>query len=358
MMEICSVASDGKSIASMPDVCYTPPQAPPTPTGVPIPYPNTGMASDLTGGSTTVMIGGKPACLKDKSSFSKTSGDEAGSAPLKGLITMKNAGALFFAAWSMDVKIEGENVVRNMDMGTHNHGSVPGNTGPWPFLASMTGPVPPGQPPGPCSKEKEKEDTACSGKETKADRCADPACREAMRCDLQPYSRTKTKTMGCCEGQTPHHLIEVHSFTPPGGRKKKQRLEEFKNYDDGKAPCVCCDESARDKGDHGRMHAVQGVWERAHMSPTGKRSQMPATGEAGDWTYGEAKLGGITALQNTFPNSKCSGECIAAQLDAYHSQVGVNDDTPIRADRSPLTEDQEEDGGEIVAQILPSEEQC
>ena len=120
-MEISSVASNGKSIAAMPDACYTPPQTPPTPTGVPVPYPNTGMASDLTDGSSTVTICGDPVCLKDKSSFKKTSGDEAGAAPLKGLVSMNNTGKLVFAAWSMDVKVEGENVVRNLDIGTHNN---------------------------------------------------------------------------------------------------------------------------------------------------------------------------------------------------------------------------------------------
>ena len=42
-----------------PDVCFTPPQTPATPPGVPIPYPNTGMASDTTDGSSSVKIGAK-----------------------------------------------------------------------------------------------------------------------------------------------------------------------------------------------------------------------------------------------------------------------------------------------------------
>ncbi len=36
------------AICAFPDVCFTPPQTPATPPGVPIPYPNTGMASDTT----------------------------------------------------------------------------------------------------------------------------------------------------------------------------------------------------------------------------------------------------------------------------------------------------------------------
>ena len=43
-------------------------------------------------------------------------------------------GKVYFNAWSMDVKVEGENVVRHLDMTTHNHGSGPGtrHRGPTP----------------------------------------------------------------------------------------------------------------------------------------------------------------------------------------------------------------------------------
>ena len=43
---IACKAADGKTIAATPDVCFTPPLTPATPPGVPIPYPNTAMASD------------------------------------------------------------------------------------------------------------------------------------------------------------------------------------------------------------------------------------------------------------------------------------------------------------------------
>lgn len=49
--ELSCKSASGKSIASFPDVCFTPPQAPPTPLGVPVPYPNTGMSKDTTRGS-------------------------------------------------------------------------------------------------------------------------------------------------------------------------------------------------------------------------------------------------------------------------------------------------------------------
>ena len=142
MMEVSCKAGDGKTICAFPDVCFTPPQTPATPPGVPIPYPNTGMSSDTTDGSSTVKISGKEVMLKNKSYFKKSSGDEAGSAPKKGVLTSKNTGKVYFNAWSMDVKIEGENVVRHLDITTHNHASQPGNSPPMPHTDAMQ-PTPP-----------------------------------------------------------------------------------------------------------------------------------------------------------------------------------------------------------------------
>lgn len=138
--EVACKQAAGKSICAFPNVCMTPPQTPATPPGVPIPYPNTGMASDTSDGSTTVKISGEEVMLKNKSSFKKSTGDEAGAAPMKGVVTHKNTGKVFFTMWSMDVKIEGENVVRMMDMTTHNHGSQPGNTPPWPYTDAIAPP--------------------------------------------------------------------------------------------------------------------------------------------------------------------------------------------------------------------------
>src|SRR5579884_1068129 len=132
--ELSCKAGKGKSVAAFPDVCFTPPQTPATPPGVPIPYPNTGMTSDTTDGSKTVQISGQEVMLKNQSYFKQSTGDEAGSAPKKGLITSVNKGKVYFNAWSMDVMIEGENAVRHLDITTHNHASFPGNSPTWPFL--------------------------------------------------------------------------------------------------------------------------------------------------------------------------------------------------------------------------------
>jgi hypothetical protein len=135
--EISCKAASGKSIACMPDVCMTPPQTPATPPGVPVPYPNTAMASDTSDGSKTVSITSQEVMLKDKSFFKTSTGDEAGSAPKKGLITSVNKGKAYFVAWSMDVKFEGENVVRHLDPTSHNHASSTFNAAPITYLDAM-----------------------------------------------------------------------------------------------------------------------------------------------------------------------------------------------------------------------------
>jgi len=134
--EVACKAGAGKTICAMPDVCFTPPECPATPMGVPCPYPNTGMSSDTTDGSKKVTISKKEIGLKNKSCFKKSTGDEAGAAAKKGVITSKNTGKVYFNAWSMDVKIEGQNAVRHLDLTTNNHGSVPGDTPPWMYTDS------------------------------------------------------------------------------------------------------------------------------------------------------------------------------------------------------------------------------
>src|SRR5262245_47181923 len=104
--EVSCKAADGKTICAFPDVCFTPPETPATPPGVPIPYPNTGLASDTTSGSKTVIISGAEVMLKDSSYFQKSTGDEAGCAAKKGVLTSVNTGKVYFTSWSMDVKFE------------------------------------------------------------------------------------------------------------------------------------------------------------------------------------------------------------------------------------------------------------
>ncbi|AZD30317.1 PAAR-like domain-containing protein [Pseudomonas chlororaphis] len=347
-MEISCKAADGKSVACFPDVCFTPPQAPPAPTGVPIPYPNTGMAKDTTRGSRTVKITRKEVMLKNKSYFKTSYGDEAGCAPKKGVITSKIKGKVYFTSWSMDVKFEGENVVRHMDMTTHNHASMPGNTPPWMYADELA--TPGGK--DPCADDRDKQEKACENYEPNeacngakpsrrkvsgeahalADQIAAEKCLAAMRCTLRPYTPTdseKAAGNACCPSQTPHHLIEA-SAVHASGRSGPTLAGVSEDYREGKALSICAEGQTQFTGTHGMLHTFQSAG--AAGAPTkslsvngGDDVSAPAT------TYGAAKENAAEAVTKTFPESACDKECIKHQLDYYHKRQGMNDDTEIKA---------------------------
>jgi hypothetical protein len=126
--EISAKKSGNKSIAAMPDVCLSPPSPPAGP--IPIPYPNFSKSSDTSGGSKKVKIGGGEVGLKNKSCYKKSKGDEPCTKSFgMGVVTHCMQGKTYHSSWSMDVKIEGKNVIRHMDMTTHNHrAKMPPNT--------------------------------------------------------------------------------------------------------------------------------------------------------------------------------------------------------------------------------------
>lgn len=349
--EVSCKKADGKSICAFPDVCMTPPENPATPPGVPVPYPNTGMAKDTTSGSKSVKISGKEIMLKNKSYFKKSTGDEAGCAAKKGVITSVNRGKAYFNAWSMDVKFEGENVVRHLDLTTHNHASPPGQTPPWAYTDSMSM-----APIEQCKKEVARKNKACEGKNTKAEQCNDKACKNAKKCLLvskkQADSRAKNSQVACCDGETGHHLVEGHGFTV-SGTNNKTNMPDFPDYSYNDAPCVCAecpqDGSGRYEGDHGFLHSIQGKLEVAAIenAPAGKKDRA--------WTYKKAKAAGIRALQQTFPSSKCSRKCLQAQLDAYHKkQANIKDSDDLRTEKPKLTSNQKELSHELVPETTIS----
>jgi len=124
-MEVSGKATPHKVIASMPDVCLSPPSPPAGP--IPIPYPNFAQGSDTTNGSKTVKAGGKEISLKGKSKYKKSTGDEAATRSFgAGIISHSITGSVKHKAGSFDVKVEGSSVVRNLDLTTGNH-SNPGD---------------------------------------------------------------------------------------------------------------------------------------------------------------------------------------------------------------------------------------
>lgn len=362
--EVSCKAASGMTIAALPDTCFTPPENPATPPGVPLPYPNTGKASDTTKGSKTVKISKKEVGLKNKSYFKTSYGDEAGCAAKKGVITSTNKGKVYFQAWSSDVKFEGENAVRHLDITTNNHASGPGDTPPWPYLDRMamamakecdemrqqisndegTGACDPWEEKAVCpantavKKSKEHRGTAKSGGgdrsplheaakeavvltfEQFADQVDDNECQKKLRCVFVPYKKSGS-TPPCCPNQTPHHVIEASSFLAAGTRDSGGTpIPGWDNYDADSAPCVCVEGENQTMSTHGQMHLRQGVCS-ANMQDAN-----------GNWTRQQATDVGAKAVAKTFPDSECDEDCLKAQLDAYHDQAKSEDpEKPIRA---------------------------
>ena len=355
-MEISCRAASGKSICAFPDVCMTPPENPATPPGVPVPYPNTGMASDTTSGSSTVKISGQEVMLKNKSYFKRSTGDEAGCAAKKGVVTSVNMGKVYFTMWSMDVRVESENVVRNLDLTTHNHASQGPNTPPMAYFDEVAVSLP-----EVCREQASKSNEACksatkrpkrtlpSGKKEDDGLDCSPECKKQQKCILIPKSKDK---QACCHPDTTgHHIIEDHwiksnpdfSWYRSDRTKPRQslslteqeRADGMRTVND--APCVCVNES-RSEGDHQEMHNIQGVFEES-FRPGGARHQPDHP--SGGFTYAEGKKAGIHAHEATFssenPEDACDRECLEAQIDAFYDTAP---DTPLNRpeDKQPIGE--------------------
>jgi Domain of unknown function (DUF4150) len=356
-MEVSCKAAAGKSICAFPDVCMTPPMTPATPPGVPIPYPNTGMASDTSDGSSSVKISGQEVMLKNKSYFKKSMGDEAGCAPKKGVVTSKNMGKVYFRAWSMDVKVEGENVVRHLDMTTHNHASEGPNTPPMVHIDEISIVFP-----ELCRDTVEQCDSACSkpggmsstgsGSGRTVTSCSDD-CRNAQKCLLVPK---KHDTAFCCPEAIPpgvkvrsndtlrtgHHLIEDQfvkgnpnfpwystsrgpvpsDVSVPAALPGRDAGSDPPSGGVDDAPTVCTNSFPDPGTPHQGMHHVQGVHLEQFQTGGPRATSAPSNG----YTYGKAKEACLRAHGTEFPDSKCDRTCMEAQLDSFY---GADNDRPM-----------------------------
>jgi hypothetical protein len=342
--EIACKSASGKTIASFPDVCFTPPECPATPPGVPTPYAVNNMASDSTEGSKDVTISGKEVMLKDRSYLKAVTGDEAGCATKKGMINSKNTGKGYFTSWSMDVKIEGENVVRHFDLTTNNHACKNANAAiPWPYMDSVS---------------LDNPDNACneSGDAKKVnDNCSRPPeddytdnCCAARKCMLVPWKPNK-----CCpkeEGKkqnTPHHIVPKSQFYEPGyadksvaGRLAGALLTKVVKDEDGndktvekyspeKAPCIC-EEGTTHSGEdeHAEIHTETNVstLEHASVEPHLSKTKRSINKKA-RWDVGDAESIGAQATSDV---TKCDKKCLEAQVRAGHAKMGIGEKDKIR----------------------------
>lgn len=308
-LEISGKAVQAQTIAAFPDVCFTPPENPATPPGVPIPYPSFGMASDTENGTATVFISGKTVNIKNKSDESKTSGTEAGCAAKKGVVTSKNTGKKYFNSWSTDVKFEGEPVIRFTDLATHNHASPIGNAPPWPEVAKAD--LAPGADPNCLVGPYEDIVKACSNAKPPG---------EAHHVVPDKAYRTGTRDQAIA-GASP--------ITRVFGRKNLKVDERVKNAPSiSQGICICMSKSA-----HKKIHKK----ERAALKKLGQVTPPGLKGAAlkaaidkkkAAGTWNTAKLGDIIAESKKTISSieqdkkgRPTAACIQKAKDAVDAQT-------------------------------------
>lgn len=286
-MEISCKSGAGKTICAFPDVCFTPPLTPATPPGVPIPYPNTGMSSDCSDGSRSVKISGDEIMLKNKSYFKKSTGDEAGSAPKKGVVTSKITGKVYFNAWSMDVVIEGENAVRHLDLTTHNHASPPGQTPPMPETEGMAAAVPEN-----CDEALEK-------------------CPVKNHTDQQAACKAKSAATGLPHQS--HHVIQNSHFCYPRGTTL---TEICPGYSEEAAPCIALQGGTDTSTPHGRVSQMQ------KADGTNYRHAHKESGA--NPSYKEARADAKKQLKEKPPGPNMSehdAECVMKEVDKQFEEM-------------------------------------
>jgi hypothetical protein len=199
----------------------------------------------------------------------------------------------------MDVKIEGENAARHLDIGTHNHGSTPGNSPPWNFLAKN-------KPPRP---------------------------EDESKCQLRPYNPNT-----CPKGTTPHQCVPDHCFREPGkgGARYKGAISR------GKGLCVCVTGAGKsddtsgghasagdfasvkdhylDLAEHGRIHMVFDALE----AKLGAQGNPPNSATLGDLEDAAAKVIAVV--------TGCKPSELKNQLREHHDGCKMSEDWRCRAD--------------------------
>jgi hypothetical protein len=335
--EIACKAASGKTTAAFPDTCLSPPSPPAGP--IPIPYPNTACASDTTNGSTSVMISSQEVMLKDESTFKKSTGDEAATKSLgMGVVTHTIQGEASFVAWSMDVKIEGHNADRHLDMTINNEQcNNPANDPPWPYLdAAALGRDSPCNKRAPKNYAKQVKDNCKVPKKSRATRAdfiggklvAEPKpgpqdntskkCCDARKCMMVP-EHPKSRCKEC--GMTAHHPLPASEFEEHESRG--QGTSSIGAYNSRKAPCLCVvgkDHDHRDGNgrikEHGRLGAEY----------TQQRN-LKFKDHPDNYKYSD---GSAIAAKAAAKITGCDEECIKAQLDAGHHAMGVKDNDTLR----------------------------
>ncbi len=274
-MAIACKVGDNNVISAFPDVCLSPPSPPAGP--IPIPYPLFSNSHDMTDGSKSVKVMGKEVMLRDKSYYKKCTGDEAATKSLgQGVVTHTLAGKVYFISWSMDVEIEGQNVVRHLDMTTSNHAS----------------------PMADCA-------TGIPGMDK-----MDPAVVEDCKATYEKYGLSRYDKNNCPKGSQSHHVMQNAHFVGGG-----VRVPNAGSYSRGSAPCVCLKGGSHKIGSpHYKCNIAQKDYAKKLKTPPTCR-QVKNAGKR------NLKKAGLTDKE---------ADCIMEVVNAYTEEIGVPNSATLR----------------------------
>jgi hypothetical protein len=229
------------------------------------------------------------------------------------MINSKITGKVYFDAWSMDVKVEGENVVRNLDLTTGNHGSNANEAVPWPYQDATAL----GAQDSPCAKYAGPVSENCTA--PVASDCS-PNCCEARKCVLVP-AEPESNCKGC--GKTAHHPIPVAELSESRQPGQARGTPRYPNYSSGAAPCVCVEGDDHDSRDPAstelKEHGRVGV-----KFTQLRNAALPKGSKLGDsYPFSTALDCGAKAV-NAGTDARCDEECTKKQLEKGHADLGVN----------------------------------
>ncbi|WP_245474208.1 DUF4150 domain-containing protein [Mesorhizobium sp. M2A.F.Ca.ET.042.01.1.1] len=287
-LEVACKAQGNKVIADFPDVCFTPPENPATPPGVPIPYPSFGLDSDTDSGTSTVKIGGKTITQKNKSYYSRTTGTEAGCAAKKGVITSVNTGKEYAVAWSSNVKADGEPVNRMTDLSTNNHASPTANAPPWPKIGKL--------------------------------KIGKISCAKILGDLGIKVHKYKNRKKNCKKGkQQSDHLMQNACANL---KRRGPPTTEFPNYNIDEAPCICLNDGTNTRTQHGKKTLRQNNWATSERQAGKSEVSYP---EARD-----KQLEFTAAGHDGLATSPSAMKCLKMIIDTYFKYAaGVTNQTDL-----------------------------
>ncbi|MFV0548390.1 MAG: PAAR-like domain-containing protein [Limnobaculum xujianqingii] len=148
-------------------------------------------------------------------------------------------------------------------------------------------------------------------------------CTRYKRCILPAYKNTNAPNSfngeGCCPGQSGHHIL-------PNEMVKGN----CSGYKESEAPTICVEGVNNGNGTHGQVHDSLARKIKDH-----KNSWFG--GDTID--YADARDLGIDSIRDTFPESKCSKDCLKAQLDDYYKDKCKKDMPAVAGKKLPKGSD-------------------